>query len=200
MWRGESLSPDDFISADEKTSIQARYRKHATAGLQRGSPCVWSMNTRGPERSCTWLPGMSGVPRCSAGASPRAVLCVWLIADVMTQEPYASARRVFWVVDNGSSHRGERATKRLAKRWPNAILVHLPVHASWLNQMRSTSRSSSGRCSGRTISTLSLLWKTVFWELGIHFTPVAPRYSMGHGSTTSPARSAGRRCGLPPHL
>jgi hypothetical protein len=25
----------------------------------------------------------------------------------MTQEPYASAKRVFWVVDNGSSHRGK---------------------------------------------------------------------------------------------
>ena len=38
----------------------------------------------------------------------------------MTTEPYASARRVFWVVDNGSSHNG-------------GTLVHLPVHASWLN-------------------------------------------------------------------
>jgi transposase len=53
----------------------------------------------------------------------------------MTQEPYASAKRVFWVVDNGSSHRGETAMKRLAKRWPNLILVHLPIHASWLNQI-----------------------------------------------------------------
>ena len=58
-----------------------------------------------------------------------------LVADVMTREPYASAKRVFWVVDNGSSHRGETAMKRLAKRWPNLILVHLPIHASWLNQI-----------------------------------------------------------------
>jgi transposase len=53
----------------------------------------------------------------------------------MAQEPYASARRVFWIIDNGSSHRGESALKRLAKRWPNLILVHLPIHASWLNQI-----------------------------------------------------------------
>jgi DDE superfamily endonuclease len=52
----------------------------------------------------------------------------------MTQEPYASAKRVFWVVDNGSSHRGNAAIDRLAKRFPNAVMVHTPVHASWLNQ------------------------------------------------------------------
>jgi DDE superfamily endonuclease len=53
----------------------------------------------------------------------------------MTAEPYASARRVFWVVDNGSSHRGQASIDRLQGRWPNLRLVHLPVHASWLNQI-----------------------------------------------------------------
>jgi hypothetical protein len=53
----------------------------------------------------------------------------------MSVEPYASARRVFWVVDNGSSHRGERAAARPRARWPTPHLVHLPVHASWLNQV-----------------------------------------------------------------
>ena len=53
----------------------------------------------------------------------------------MSAEPYASARRVFWVVDNGSSDRGNAACERMAARWPNAQLVQLPVHASWLNQV-----------------------------------------------------------------
>ena len=53
----------------------------------------------------------------------------------MTKEPYASARRVFWIVDNGSAHRGQRSVDRLERRWPNLILVHLPLHASWLNQI-----------------------------------------------------------------
>ena len=57
-----------------------------------------------------------------------------LVAQVMTTEPYASADRVFWVVDNGSSHRGQASVTRLSKAWPTARLVHLPVHASWLNQ------------------------------------------------------------------
>jgi hypothetical protein len=58
-----------------------------------------------------------------------------LVDQVMTTEPYASARRVFWVVDNGSSHRGQAAVDRMRDRWPNARLVQLPVHASWLNQV-----------------------------------------------------------------
>ena len=45
------------------------------------------------------------------------------------------ARRVFWVVDNGSAHRGERSIERLEGRWPNLRLIHLPTHASWLNQV-----------------------------------------------------------------
>jgi len=53
----------------------------------------------------------------------------------MTKEPYASARRVFWVVDNGSDHRGKASIERLEGRWRNLILVHLPVRASWLNQV-----------------------------------------------------------------
>ena len=58
-----------------------------------------------------------------------------LVAQVMTSEPYASARRVFWVVDNGSSHRGAASGRRLANDWPRAQLVHTPVHSSWLNQV-----------------------------------------------------------------
>ena len=58
-----------------------------------------------------------------------------LVEQVMTQEPYASARRVFWVIDNGPSHRGQASIDRLAKRFPNAVMVHTPVHASWLNQV-----------------------------------------------------------------
>ncbi len=58
-----------------------------------------------------------------------------LVTTVMTREPYASARRVFWVVDNGCSHRGWTAAARLAAAHPNAVMVHTPVHASWLNQI-----------------------------------------------------------------
>jgi DDE superfamily endonuclease len=58
-----------------------------------------------------------------------------LVEDVMTVEPYASAQRVFWIVDNGSSHRGQASIDRLQGAWPNLRLIHLPIHASWLNQI-----------------------------------------------------------------
>jgi hypothetical protein len=58
-----------------------------------------------------------------------------LVEQVMTVEPYVSAKRVFWVVDNGSSHRGQAAVDRLEGAWPNLRLIHLPIHASWLNQI-----------------------------------------------------------------
>jgi hypothetical protein len=41
---------------------------------------------------------------------------------------------VFRVVDNGSSHRGQASVDRLQGAWPTLRLVHLPVHASWLDQ------------------------------------------------------------------
>ena len=53
----------------------------------------------------------------------------------MTQEPYRSARRVFWVMDNGSAHRGAKGDARLRDRWPTLAPVHTPRHASWLNQI-----------------------------------------------------------------
>jgi hypothetical protein len=58
-----------------------------------------------------------------------------LVEQVMASEPYASAARVFRVVDNGSSHRGQASIDRLEGAWPSLRLVHLPVHASWLNQV-----------------------------------------------------------------
>ena len=58
-----------------------------------------------------------------------------LVGEVMSQEPYKSARRVFWIMDNCSVHRGQRAADRFRAQWPNAILIHTPTHASWLNQV-----------------------------------------------------------------
>ena len=58
-----------------------------------------------------------------------------LVDDVMLKEPYLSAERVFWIVDNGSSHRGEKAANELQEKYSNLILINTPVHASWLNQI-----------------------------------------------------------------
>ena len=72
------------------------------------------------------------IGRCehTTGITPFAQL----VNQVMTSEPYASADRVFWIVDNGSSHRGAASVKRMTRAWPNTHLIHLPRHASWLDQ------------------------------------------------------------------
>src|SRR4029450_13980538 len=58
-----------------------------------------------------------------------------LVEQVMTRPPYNDARRVFWIVDNCSAHRGCRAIQRLQDRYRQLVLVHAPIHASWLNQV-----------------------------------------------------------------
>ena len=70
--------------------------------------------------------------RCedTTGIAPFARLA----EQVMSTEPYASANRVFWITDNGSSHRGAASVERMARTWPTAQLIHLPAHASWLDQ------------------------------------------------------------------
>ena len=137
-WAGQPLHPDDCIlSADEKTSIQARVRRAPTTPARPGAPMpVEHEDARGGALAylAAWDVRRGGViGRCAAttGIAPFARL----VDQVMAQEPDRSAPRVFWIVDNGSSHRGEKAVRRLQARYPNLILVHLPTHASWLNQI-----------------------------------------------------------------
>jgi hypothetical protein len=132
------LRPDEFvISADEKTSIQARIRKHATTPSAPSQPArVAAEYFRGGSLAylAAWDVHRAKVfGRCeqTTGIDPFDRL----VCQVMTTEPYATARRVFWVVDNGSSHRGQASIDRLQDRWPKLRLIHLPVHASWLNQV-----------------------------------------------------------------
>ena len=135
---GRPLGQDEYvISADEKTSIQARCRCHATLPPGRArSMRVEHEYERGGALAylAAWDVHHARLfGRCepSTGIEPFG----HLVAQVMTTEPYASARRVFWVVDNGSSHRGQASIDRLQGEWRNLCLVHLPVHASWLNQI-----------------------------------------------------------------
>ena len=138
LWQDERLDPEDrIISADEKTSIQARIRRHPTLGPAPGRPRrVEPEYERGGalQYLAAWdvQEGLV-MGRCEAktGIAPFGRL----VDQVMGRPEYRDAARVFWVVDNGSSHRGEAAKRRLVRAYPNAILVHTPVHASWLNQV-----------------------------------------------------------------
>lgn len=53
-----------------------------------------------------------------------------LVDQLMTTEPYASARTVYWVVDHGSCHRGQASIDRLEDRWSGAFSTQLPLVAS----------------------------------------------------------------------
>jgi hypothetical protein len=138
VWEGKPLGKRDFvISADEKTSIQARRRRHPTvpAGPGRAARVEFEYKRGGAvQYLAAWDVHRAKVfGRCEA---TTGIVPFCRLADqVMGVEPYASARRVFWVVDNGSSHRGQKSVERMAERWPNLHLVHVPVHASWLNQV-----------------------------------------------------------------
>ncbi len=137
-WQGQPLHPDDWvISADEKTSIQARQRCHPSTPPRPGQAMrVEHEYERGGALAylAAWDVRRGGViGRCEAKTGKAAF--GRLVDQVMSQEPYRSARRVFWIVDQGSSHRGEKAARELQARYPNLIVVHLPTHASWLNQI-----------------------------------------------------------------
>jgi len=138
VFQAQQLEPDAYVvSADEKTSIQARCRCHPTLPpaaaramrieheYERGGAlaylAAWDVHQARLFGRCEPSTGIEPFGR--------------LVEQVMTTEPYASATRVFWIVDNGSSHRGQASIARLEGAWENLRLVHLPIHASWLNQV-----------------------------------------------------------------
>ena len=128
VWEGAPLGSDDYvISADEKTSIQARRPKQPTLPPAPHRPTKVENEYF---RQGAWV--YFGRSESQNGMAPVARV----VGEVMGQEPYNSARRVFWIMDNCSAHRGQKAIDRFHAQWPNAILVYTPVHASWLNQVR----------------------------------------------------------------
>jgi hypothetical protein len=138
IYQGVPLGDDEYvISSDEKTSIQARCRCHPT--LAPGAARTMRVNHEYDRGGALAYLAAYDVHRARVfgycAAKTGIVPFMTLVEQVMTQEPYASAKRVFWVVDNGSSHRGQASIDRLTKRFPNAVMVHTPVHASWTNQI-----------------------------------------------------------------
>jgi transposase len=138
IWEDRELHDDEYvISTDEKSQLQVLSRCHP--GLPpapgRAGRYEFEYERHGTvaylaaydvHRAC-----LMGRVEPTTGIRPFTAL----VNQVMTAEPYASARRVYWVADNGSSHAGRASVARMQHAYPNAALVHLPVHASWLNQV-----------------------------------------------------------------
>lgn len=140
-FEGKLLHPADFVlCSDEKPSIQARARKHETLPPRgsRGQKVEHEYERMGA--LCYLASWDVRRAKLFGACEPRSGIEPFErhLSQVIGEEPYRSARRVFGVVDNGSSHRGQAAVKRLRAKWPKwpeLVLVHLPIHASWLNQV-----------------------------------------------------------------
>ncbi len=137
-WQGVTLGDDEYvISADEKSQLQALQRRHRGLPAGPGRTRRVEFEYRRGGTLAYFAAYDVHHARVIGTVAPKTGIEPFtdLVHHVMTTEPYASARRVFWVVDNGSSHNGERSIERMNQAWPTATLVHLPVHASWLNQV-----------------------------------------------------------------
>ena len=170
-WQGEPLSDRDFVlCADEKPSIQARRREHSPGAPVANRPM---RGARVRQRGCLHL-------NCRLGCPPRQGVRQ-LRSQVVNRPlrrprcrchraaPYNRARRVFWIMDNASIHRGRRGVERFRRQWADCQVVHTPIHASWLNQVENyfsivqhkvltpstspTSTSSNGTCASSSATT-----------------------------------------------
>jgi hypothetical protein len=138
QWQGKALGEKDYVlCADEKPGIQILLPCHPTLPPTPGRPgrVEFEYQRRG---TLAYLAARDvfrgrifGQVHDSVGIVPFG----HLVDEVMQQEPYASAERVFWILDNGSSHHPNTSPARLQATYPNVIAVHLPTHASWLNQI-----------------------------------------------------------------
>lgn len=138
IWEGSPLGDNDLIiSSDEKTSIQARHRLKGTTAPMAGryGRVEFEYERMGAlAYMAAWdvrRAKIFGLCKSATGIDSYREL----VDLVMQQEPYRSADRVFWITDNGSSHRGQSSVDRLKSWYPNAVQVHTPIHASWLNQV-----------------------------------------------------------------
>jgi transposase len=138
FYQGQPLGPGDrILSFDAKPSIQARGRIHATLPAEPGRPARVEHEyvRHGALALLAGLDVHTGEVFASTPGTTGIVPFMDLVGQVMERPEYKNAPRVLVIVDNGSDHRGKAAADRLRKAHPNAVMVHTPVHASWLNQI-----------------------------------------------------------------
>ncbi len=125
------------MSVDAKPSIQARGRCRPTAPAGPGKPVRVEHEyvRHGALALLAALDVHTGKVFAATPATTGITLFMDLMGQVMSLPEYKDAPRVFVIVDNGSDHRGQAAVDRLRRAHPNAIMIHTPVHASWLNQV-----------------------------------------------------------------
>jgi hypothetical protein len=138
VWNGKSLGPKDHVlSCDEKTSIQARQRIHAESppAPKRPRRIEPEYKRQGALQYLAAWDVHRGVVLGRCEDKTGIVPFGRLVDQILEKPPYDEAERLFFVVDNGSSHRGKASITRMEKKDKRIVLVHTPVHASWLNQI-----------------------------------------------------------------
>jgi transposase len=138
VYQGEPLREgDQVLSFDARPSIQARGRVRATLPAAPGRP-VRVEHEYKRHGALALLAGLDVRTGRVFASTPRTTGIgpfMDLVGEVLARPQYRDAPRVFVIVDNGSDHRGKKAADRLRKAHPNAIMIHTPVHASWLSQV-----------------------------------------------------------------
>jgi transposase len=137
-YQGKLLQPGDrILSVDAKPSIQARGRCCPTVPAARDRPvrAEHEYARHGALALLAALDVRTGKVFASTPPATGIAPFMDLIGQVMRRPEYKDAPRVFVIVDNGSDHRGQAAAGRLRDAYPNAVMIHTPVHASWLNQV-----------------------------------------------------------------
>lgn len=138
FWQGQPLGPDDYVlSADEKCGLQVLSRPHPTRPPHptHSGQVEFEYQRLGTIAYQAALDVFAGTVIGQIEDRNGMVTFNNLVDKVMSQAPYDTARRVFWIVDCGPAHHPATFPARLTAKHEHAIAIHLPTHASWLNQI-----------------------------------------------------------------
>ena len=142
-YNGEPLGDRDFVlSGDEKPGLLLRTRCKSTVQPSFGQAGLIEFEYRrhGTATLLALLDINSG-SICHETVAKGGILPFKALIDkLLEEEQYRKAKRLFFIVDNGSSHARERFQARLdewypSDEYPEMIAIHTPKHASWLNQV-----------------------------------------------------------------
>ena len=166
VFEGTRLRPDEYvICADEKSQLQALGRRHPTVPAGPGRPALVEFEYRRGGTLAYLAAWDVHHAKLFDRVAPKTGIEPFgrLVEQVMTCEPYASARRVFWIVDNGSSHAGRRPSRACASAGRTRTWSTCRSTPPGSTRSSSTSRSSSARrsrptTSGRSKSSVRGCW------------------------------------------
>jgi transposase len=138
IFEERSLRAREYVlSFDQKTSIQARERKHPSIAPHAGHPQLveHEYERQGALNLLACLDVYSGQVFGQCYARKRRAEVESFVDDLFAREPYVSAKRIHFILDNGTSQHPNTFPPWMKTHHPRVMLHYLPTHASWLNQI-----------------------------------------------------------------